>query len=95
MLSNPCPNQTRVKDVTLCARSFHPKGETKDYHVRVSDDSGAQDTVENRVDRSDGRRGDQGNESGRQQSFKRPVVASVRLVRRRERSRVVDGTLDI
>lgn len=63
--------------------------------MRVSDDSSTEDTIENGVDGSDGSRSDQGNESDRQESFERPVVTTVGLVRGRERCRVVDGTFNI
>ena len=64
-------------------------------HVRVGDDGGAEDSVEDGVGTRDGGRADEGDEGGTEQALKRPVVRSVSLVRSRERHRVVDGALDV
>lgn len=64
-------------------------------HVRVGDDGGAEDSVEDGVGTRDGGRADEGDEGGTEQALKRPVVLSVSLVWSRERHRVVDGALDV
>lgn len=63
--------------------------------MRVGDDGGAEDSVEDGVGTRDGGGADEGDEGGTEQALKRPVVLSVSLVRGRERHRVVDGALDV
>lgn len=63
--------------------------------MRVSDDRGAENAVEERVGARDGGRTDERDQGGAQQALERPVVLSVSLVRGRERGRVVDGAFDV
>lgn len=61
----------------------------------MGDEGGAENAVEDRVDGRNGRGADERDERDAEQALKRPVVLAVRLVRGRERGRVVDGALDV
>lgn len=63
--------------------------------MRVSDDGNGEDSIEDRVGGRHGGGTSERDEGGTEEALKGPVVTAVSLVGVRERSRVVDGSINV